>query len=205
VTGSPSTGQAEQAFAEFDRQRRLVDQTLTMQASIRDRDQRLSKLLTCTILVASVIGVAFAFAGQSSSITIFGIVADRSTWLGWLAVGTASLTLVELAIDRRGAAQHRSVAVQLLASLKAEYRRRPDEHEIVSFVEQVSPKYNQVMESVPPVSERLFNRLKARHLHKVEVSKVLSSNPGMPHRKAVRNVNRRFRGSGQSGSGGGNG
>lgn len=192
MTTDPSVARVEQAFAEFDRQRRLVDQTITMQASIRDRDQRISKLLTCSILVASIVGVAFAFAGQSSSVTILGVAADRSIWLGWLAVGAASLTLVELVIDRRGAAQSRSAAVQLLANLKADYRSRPVDLEVESFMGAITTKYVQVMDSMPPIPERLFNRLKARHLRKIEVSKLLSQNPGMSYRKAASEVSNRY-------------
>lgn len=185
----------KRAIDELGRQRRLIDQTLTMQAKLRDRDRTFATVLVCTILVASLIGVAFAFAGSGFKITLFGLQADRATWLGWFAVGTAALTLVELVLDRRGAAQLRSDAVRSLSILKAEYRVPPAAGEEVATVARMSERYAQVMESIPPVPERSFNRLKAAHLRKVEISKLLSNYPGMSHQQARRKLSKLYRNS----------
>jgi hypothetical protein len=187
----PGEAPARNALAELSRQRRLVDQSLTMQARLRDRDQLIGTSLVCTVLIASLVGVAFAFAGSDPSLTLIGVTAARATWLGWLAVATGSLTLVELVVDRRGAGQRRADAVRALAALKAEYRVPPAAGEEVREAARMSERYAQVMETVPPVPERLFNRLKATHLRKVEVSKLLSRYPGMSHRQARRMVARR--------------
>jgi uncharacterized membrane protein len=89
------TGQDEEAvrhaLKEIARQRRLVDQMLTMQARLRDRDRVVGTLIVCTVLIASLMGVAFAFAGSGPALTLLGVTATRPTWLGWLAVGTAAL------------------------------------------------------------------------------------------------------------------
>ena len=63
----------------------------------------------------------------------------------------------------------------------------PTGQEVISS-DQMSERYAQAMETVPPVPERSFNRLKASHLRKVEISKLLSDNPGMSYRQAHRAV-----------------
>ena len=184
------------ALKEIARQRRLVDQMLTMQARLRDQDRVVGTLIVCTVLLASLAGVAFAFAGSSPALRLLGVTAARATWLGWLAVGTAALTLVELVVDRRGAAQRRADAVRLLGALKAEYRVPPAAGQEVPEAARLSERYAQVMEAVPAVPERSFNPLKAMHLRKVEVSKLLSANPGMSYRQARRTIVKRHKPSG---------
>jgi len=183
----------QHALDEFDRQERLVDQGLTMQARLRDRDRVAGTLLVCTVLIASLVGVAVAFAGSGPAVTLLGVTAARSTWLGWLAVGTAALTLVELVVDRRGAAQRRADAVRVLGALKAEYRVPPAAGQEVAEAARLSERYAQVMETVPAVPERSFNRLKAMHLRKVEVSKLLSEKPGMSSWRAGRTIAKRHK------------
>ncbi len=185
---------ASLARNELERQRRLVDQGLTMQAHLRDRDQALGTLLIGTVLIASLVGVAFAFAGTGPSVTLIGLTAARSLWIGWLTVGTSALALIELVADRRGAAQRRADAVRVLSALKAEYRVPPASGEEVPAAARMSERYAQAMETLPPVPERSFNRLKAIHLRKVEASRLLSKHPGMSHRKARRLVVRKHKG-----------
>jgi hypothetical protein len=182
------------ALEELRRQRRLVDQGLTMQSRLRDRDRLMGTSLLCAILILSVVGVAFAFAGPDHAVTLAGLTAARTTWLGWLAVGTLALVLVELVVDRRGAAQRRADAVRVLGALKAEYRVPPAAEEEVTTAARMSERYAQAMETMPAVPERSFNRLKAAHLRKVEISKLLSEHPGMSHRQARAVVARRQKG-----------
>lgn len=163
-----------------------------MQANIRDRNRLFGTVLVLVILMASLVGVAFAFAGGNPDITFLGLTANRATWVGWLAVLTSALTLVELVLDRRGAAQRRSDAVRVLAALKAEYRVLPAKGAEVAEAERMSERYSQAMETVPPIPERSFNRLKAAHLLKVEVSKLLSKNPGMSYGRAKKLIRKKY-------------
>jgi hypothetical protein len=181
------------ALDEIDRQERLVDQMLTMQARLRDRDRAVGTLLVCAVLIASLVGVAFAFAGSGPVLTLLGVTATRTTWLGWLAVGTAALTLVELVVDRRGAAQRRAGAVRVLGALKAEYRVPPTRGQEIAEAARLSERYAQAMEAIPAVPDQAFIRLKATHLRKVEVSRLLSEHPGMSHWQARRMIAKRYK------------
>src|SRR5206468_66268 len=110
------------AESEAERQRRLVDQAVTMQAALRDRYHALGLVLQCVVLSGAVLALAFAFASGDSRVTIFGKTAGRATWLGWLAVLTFVLILIELVLDLRGKAKERDSAVRALSALKGEYR-----------------------------------------------------------------------------------
>jgi hypothetical protein len=172
------------ARTEIDRQRRLVDQSISMQAALRDWNRIFGTSLVCVVLITSLVGVAFAFAGGEQTISILGLRAQRTTWLGWLAVFTFALTLLQLVLDPGGSGRRRAHAVQALATLKGEYRaavRVGHEREVA---ERLSQQYEAVMRSIPEVPNLLFNRLKAAHLRKVEISKILSSQPGLSLRKA---------------------
>jgi hypothetical protein len=102
---SPDEGVAR---SEISRQRRLVDQAASMQSALRDWDRGLGTALVCTVLIASLIGVAFAFAAGGQTVSILGIHAQRTTWLGWLAVFTFAITLIQLVLDPRGAGRRRA-------------------------------------------------------------------------------------------------
>jgi hypothetical protein len=170
---------------ENDRQRRLIDQTMSMQAALRDWGRTFGTTLACLVLVASLIGVAFAFAGGSNDVISFvGIHAQRATLLGWLAVTTFAVTLIELVLDPRGAARRRAEAVRALAILKNEYRQTMPSEEAVAAARRLSAQYDEVMRSIPEVPDWQFNRLKARHLRKIEISKILSARPGIGPRRA---------------------
>ncbi len=194
---SPSGSSEAQRRArdEFDRQRRLVDQLTTMHSRLRDRYHLQGTVVTCLILVASVIASAFAFAGGGTQVSIASISAERSTWLGWFAVAVFSLTLIDLVVDRRKSARTHSDAVRQLAALKSEYRRPlPIGEEIVEG-KTTSERYQAIMDALPAIPDRQFNRLKAKHLTKVAVSKYLSDYPGMTYRQATRTIRSRSRAS----------
>jgi hypothetical protein len=183
----------ESASTEINRQRRLVDQSASMQAALRDWDRIFGTSLVCVVLVTSLIGVAFAFSGGGQTISILGLQAQRTTWLGWLAVFTFALTLLQLVLDPGGSARRRAQAVQALATLKGEYRTVVPVGQENEAEERLSQQYEAVMRSIPEVPNLLFNRLKAAHLRKVEISKILSSKPGLPLRKARRILKRQLK------------
>jgi len=164
-----------------------------MQSALRDWDRAYGTTLVCLVLVASLIGVAFAFAAGGQIVSIMGIRAQRTTWLGWLAVFTFALTLVQLVLDPLGAGRRRAQAVRTLASLKGEYRTAMPVGQEEEIAKRLSKQYETIMDSLPEIPSLLFNRLKAAHLRKVEVSKILSAQPGIRAGKASRKLRKRFK------------
>jgi|SRR5215469_14303247 len=192
-SGGNVTSAEPAADVEINRQRRLVNQTASMQSTLRDWDRAFGTALVCVVLVTALIGVAFAFAGNGQTVTILGIHAARATWLGWLAVFTFTVTLLELVLDPRGASRRRAQAVQDLGALKGEYRAAAPGGQAQQTPAQLSKHYEAVMGSIPEVPDLLFNRLKAAHLRKVEISKILSEKPGISLRKARRILKKRLK------------
>lgn len=173
------------------REMRLVDQAASMHAALRDRAAGASTAITVLLLCASAVGTALAFAGNDDSVRLLGVEASKATWLGALSVTVFCGTLAELVLDRRGAARRHGEAVRLLAGLKAAYRQVAADGDWDTAAPRLSERYGQVMDAVPPVPEARFNDLKARHLRKVEISKLLSERPGLTVRQAKKELKRR--------------
>ena len=68
----------------------------------------------------------------------------------------------------------------------------PGDHEQEALA-RLSKHYEAVMGSIPEVPDLAFNRLKAAHLRKVEISKILSDQPGLSVRKARRTLKKRLK------------
>ena len=181
-TVAPDVGASE---SEFERQRRLVDAAVSMHAALRDRYNRLGLGLLLATLGASALGLAFAFAPSNAQVTVLGVEADRATWLGWLALCTFVGTIADLVLDWRGKARERDAAVRALAALKADYRSadQADAERLAGL----AARYAAVSDAVPPIPERRFLALKAAHLRKRELSKILDAKPGIapPHARWI--------------------
>jgi len=179
----------EDHLTEIRRQRRMIDQTTSMQAALRDWSRILGNVLTCAVLVASLIGVAFAFADDNRRVTLLGITALRSTWLGWLAVAAFAAALIQLVLDPAGASKRRAAAVEALARAKDSYRSEPSPEDAGDERERLTTVYETAIASCPDIPNWLFNPLKAAHIRKVEISRTLSQHPGTGYwtaRRAVR-------------------
>lgn len=198
VDARPSGPSVNRDLEEIRRQSRLVDQMTSMQSTLRDWDRIVGTVLTCTVLVASLVGVAFAFATGTSRVNFLGITGLRSTWLGWLAVSTFSVTLLLLVLDPRGASRRREAAVDVLANIKDLYRVAPPPADAASHLETVTAAYRQAMADVPAVPNILFNPLKAAHTRKVEISRLLSRHPGTGYWTARRAVSKQAKESRQA-------
>lgn len=178
---------------EITRQTRLVDQLTTMHSALRDRASSSTTTITVVLLSASVFSIGFAFAGDLAHVTLLGMTAARSTWLGILAVFTFCGTVADLVTDRRGIARKHDRAVRLLADLKSEYRLVDPGEPPTDRQARLGARYQAVMAELPPIPERRFNKLKSEHLRKVEISKILSANPGVSQRQARAKLRQRFR------------
>src|SRR5689334_1327406 len=90
---------------EVSRQRRVVDQQLTIYSILRDRYRRFSVVNTLTILAGSLVVVAFAFTNNDKVVQLLGVSASRTTWMGWLALVVFFLSLVDLVVDWKSKAE----------------------------------------------------------------------------------------------------
>ncbi len=93
-----------------------------------------------------------------------------------------SLLVLSLRVDWKGkAASHReasekmSRAITVFRKYRGEDRTWAPQHS-----QELDATYWEAMRNSVAIPERLFVKLKARHLRKVELSKMLDSNPGCP-------------------------
>ncbi|MEO9249144.1 hypothetical protein ABDK96_15785 [Citricoccus nitrophenolicus] len=173
-----------------------MDQMITMHAHLRDRAGWWSRSLTIGILVASTVSVALGFSGADMEISFLGIHASGTTWLGWLGVIVFIASLIDLVLDRRGVANQHADAVGRLSELKLEYRdalqKSATHADAAVALEDLNERYRNVMSTITPIPDAEFNRLKARHLKKVEISKLLSRHPGETVRGAKKRLKKRL-------------
>jgi hypothetical protein len=167
---------------ELARKFRVLDQTLSMHTTLRDRYARRALLVDILLLACSVVFCASAFASDQV-LTFLGGSPDRVRYLlKAFSVITFMLSVLSLRIDWKGiAAAHRQAAEKMSGAL-AVFRkyRRDDGSWDASAVGELDGIYWEAMRNCVSIPESAFLKLKARHLRKVEISKMLDSNPGCP-------------------------
>lgn len=167
---------------ETERQYRVLQQTLSAHTSLRDGYTARAKAAEILLLVCATVFCATTFAGERFYEDL-GI----SLQIGRLTLGIASVlafasSLVILVVDWKGsAARHGEAADKWSTALEAFRKLRTGDG---SWPEEaratLNAAYWEADRNSTNIPERRFNRLKARHLHKVEVSRLISRHPGCP-------------------------
>jgi hypothetical protein len=167
---------------ETERQFRVLQQTLSAHTALRDEYATKAKIAEVVLLVCSVIFCATTFAAEG-----FYMGLGVSPGTGRFVLGVASVlafasSLAILVVNWKGSATRHSDAAERWASALEEFRRLREEDG--SWPEDtqatLSAIYWEAARNSTAIPERSFNRLKARHLRKVEVSKLISKYPGCP-------------------------
>ena len=165
---------------EAERQYRLVDQQLTMHSVLRDRYGRLAMVVNCGLLTASIVLCGFVFA-PNDVFSALGV--NPEIWPLGLRISSIiilALSVVELKVDWNGTAREHERAVERLADLKGQYRGALDSEPAQEEYEELDAQYARVMDALPPIPEAKFNKLKAKHVFKIELSKAISEHPTCP-------------------------
>jgi hypothetical protein len=163
---------------EISRQRRVVDQQLTIYSILRDRYQRCAVVSTLLILAGSLVVTAFAFTSNNATIRLPGVSASRTIWIGWLGLAVFFITLIDLVVDWKKKAERYGEAARRLGALKSSYRGLNFERLNSDEIANLSRHYGSVMGDAPPIRDRTFIRLKAAHIRKVALSRLISEHPG---------------------------
>jgi len=172
------------SYEEYSRRLRILDMMLSAHSDLRDRNERRSTGLTLLIMVLSIMTTAVAFISGEPDLSIGPFKASVQVWVGLLSCGVFVLSIVELLVEWRRQAWAHDEAAQRLADLKATFRRaRRDGQNVQSDVDLLDA-YDHVMDALGALRVRIpeaqFNRLKARHLRKVALSKRVSARPERP-------------------------
>lgn len=164
-------------LSEYKRQRRLVGFYLSAHTSIAQRLRRRRNALVAAIIVLSVVATSFAFADGERHLN-FVVNASLPTWAGILSAIVFILALFDLLFGwERTAAEHEDAA-RRLDPLAAIYRGiKPEGDDVDTGDIDLEREYWSVLDSIARIPNRDFARLKAQHLHKIEINKALDEYP----------------------------
>lgn len=165
--------------ADYNRRLRRIDMMITAHSVLRDRRRLWARLLTLGILALSILGLALAFTGDRE-VTVLGVSARLQVWVGSISAAIFFLALVDLQVDWKGSARSHAEAFDRLAELKAKFMGAEVDDAGAESEVDLRQEYERSMAVIVPLSDRKFVRLKARHLRKVEVSRLLDTHPGTP-------------------------
>jgi hypothetical protein len=166
---------------ENERQYRIIDQLLTAHAVLRDRYGRRARILSVFALGLAITLNGFVFASDDVLKFIFrGRVEAAKIGLGFTSIGLLVLAILEFRVNWEGKRQSHSEGVDRLSRLKAKYREAHTTSDQACWP-RLSADYATTMQELPPVPERDFAALKARHEHKRLLSREISEHPGVPY------------------------
>lgn len=167
---------------ELDRKFRVLSQTLSMHTALRDRYARRALIVDCLLLACSVVFCATAFA-TDAALAHFHFTPDQVRYaIRVSSVIAFMLSIISLRMDWKGkSASHRDAASRMSKALAAFRRNKADDGTwLPGCVGDLDSAYCEATDNSVPIPENAFVILKAQHLKKVELSKMLDSNPGCP-------------------------
>ncbi len=167
---------------ELDRQYRVARQSLSIHTMLRDRYERLALLLDLLLLAASVVFAATTFASDAV-LTLMGGSADRvRVLLGLASLVVFFVSVAGLRLDWRGRAALHREAERSLAALVQRFRaaRGPGDTWGALLRDELQRAYTEVSTGIVPIPSNKFVSLKARHLRKVQLSKLADETDGAP-------------------------
>ena len=167
---------------EVERQFRVLDQTLSIHAILKSRYARCALTLEIILLACSVTFCATTFA-RDEVFTQIGLSAEIVRYiLGVASIAAFFASLFALKVDWKGKSGFHSDAVKKLSLTLALFRksRKEDGTWPQEKAEELNQAYWEAMNNVVEIPPNQFVSLKAKHLRKVEISKMSSSNPGCP-------------------------
>lgn len=165
---------------EYHRKFRVLDLMLSAHSSLCERYRRRSIGLVLAVMALSILGATLALS-DDSSVRILSVNLESSEWLAILSGLVFFLSISELVLDLRGRAWAHEDAARRLGRLKGEFRRAEVDAVVVKTDGiDLDLEYDQTTSAIVEIPNSAFNRLKAKHRRKVEVSKRLDASPGAP-------------------------
>lgn len=165
---------------EYRRKFRVLDMMLSGHSSLCERYRRRSITLILTIMALSILAATLALKDEDS-VRILFVNLESTEWLAIFSGLIFFLSISELVLDWRGRAWAHEDASRRLGKLKGEFRRAEVGAEVVkSDGVDLDLEYDHTTSAIIEIPNSSFNRLKAKHRRKVEISKRLDTSPGTP-------------------------
>ena len=168
---------------ETQRQYRVLRQTLSIHAMLRDEFARKACIAELLLLICSVIFCATTFAGDEFYQFLRLDPQNGQIILGFASVIAFSFSLTLMALGWKGkAALHREAVTRWTSTLAEFHRHRGEDRDWPAEVcQKLSSMYWEADRNSTDIPEGRFTRLKARYLRKVQLSKLRDLYPGCPH------------------------
>jgi hypothetical protein len=167
---------------EFQRQRRLADQMITIYSVLRDRYARRATFLTLAIFFSSALLLTGTFMPDASLVRL-GIASETiRLLLGVCSAIVFFASIAELCLRWREVSQVYSGAAERLAVFKARAREIAVRGATATEADlhRTTAEYNAAIEHSPRVPDRHFVKLKAYHLRKLRLSRLCDEAVGCP-------------------------
>lgn len=169
---------------EFRRQENVVDMMLSAHTRRAEHFGRLASGLTLLVMGLSIVATGVAFISGEPTTAIGPFSARVQIWVGVLTCVIFFLSIVELQVEWRRRAWAHEEAVRRFADLKPLYRQAEIDGDRVRCENNVSAAYKQTWDRVNVLGVRIpegqFNKLKAKHKLKVDLSRRISKRPERP-------------------------
>jgi hypothetical protein len=168
------------AVEEAKRQARLVDQMASMHSILRDRAERRGHVLGFLLLSSSFVLLVASTISDDLLVGLGLRPEDARTWGSALSVLLFVFSLLELRLGYGlRAAGHREAADRL-SRLKQRYRTELNGAPSPSRLAKLNYEYEVACSVLPPIPEGQFHSLKAAHLRKIQLSKMIDLYPTVP-------------------------
>ncbi|MFC1587481.1 hypothetical protein ACFL54_04140 [Planctomycetota bacterium] len=167
---------------ENERQYKVIDQSLSMHSSFRDRMERRAFLLNTLLIASAIFLTVFAFVSDEF-LRSLGIDPLNARFLfGIAAVLALICSITEFRVDWRSVAGRHSDAVVKLIELKAKYRKNYTQTngEDLKKNAKLTTEYDDIMGRLPKIPDKWFNTLKAEHKFKRFLSERITQCPKTP-------------------------
>jgi len=167
---------------ETRRQYRVLRQSLSMHLALKDKYTFFALVLDIALILGALILCGATFVADDMLLTIGVKPSVTKALLGAASLFVLFLSLVGLRAGwKEKAGRHKKTGDELTRVI-AQFReeRQQDDTWPQNKTRELSRSYWGSMDFEEPIPTRQFNRLKARHLTKVEISKALDKNPGCP-------------------------
>jgi len=167
---------------ELNRQFRVLNQTLSIHCFLRDRYLKYSFILDIIVLLCSVILCATIFAKNELYVFLGLETGNSQNLLGIFSVIIFFVSLLHFLVKWKEKSEKHKDAIKKLSKTLSLFRELQKEDKTWDSEDRhkLNTQYWQSMRNIVEIPEKLFLKMKAKHIRKVEVSKLSDNYKGCP-------------------------
>lgn len=166
--------------SEIDRKYRVLKQTLSMHTFLSQKYKLRATILDVALITCATAFCATTFVGDDFY-SMIGIDIHNSKFLlGGISIIAFLASIISLRIDWKGLYTNHNNAVDKLSDVVALFRDSRSEEKLWASdkIKLLSDKYNISMSNIIQIPPNQFVKLKAKHIRKIEISKLVDQYPG---------------------------